>query len=238
MSKAAEAKRILLVDGVRPFLGLEGTFLQRSGYGVLTAQSGREALEMARTHRPHLIVIDLSLSDMEGDECCKEIKSDPDLKDTCVLMLTATESQGDRERCINAGCDGYLAKSMGHAELLACIAKGLNEKVRWSQLRLPIKVAVRYTPLGENEREGVTLNISTGGMFIFTEEPPPLETKLWVSFQLPGLEASFRLLGQVVWNTVAMKRGIGTPGFGVRFTDVDERTVGLIARYAKGRTSQ
>jgi two-component system alkaline phosphatase synthesis response regulator PhoP len=234
MSVSDDPKRILLVDDSQLFLELEGTFLKRSGYRVFTARSGREALEMARTHRPHLILLDLRMPDMEGDECCREIKSDPDLKDACILMLTAREHQEDRERCIEAGCDGYLTKTSARATLIARIQKGLNEKIRVMP-RLPIKVAVRYAPLGEDEQDGDTLNISASGMFIITEQPPAPETKLLLIFQLPGLKTPFRLHGEVVWNTVTMKRGINTPGFGLRFTDVDEHTAGVIARYVEKR---
>ena len=68
--------RILLVDDVQLFREIEKTFLHRSGYEILTAATGLEALEKAREYQPKLILLDCLMPVMDGIECCRRIKSD------------------------------------------------------------------------------------------------------------------------------------------------------------------
>lgn len=86
--------------------------LQRSGYETLWAHSGREALEMLKTERPDLILMDLSLPEMDGWTATERIKSDPETKHIPVIALTAHTLPGDRKRALDVGCDGYLSKPM------------------------------------------------------------------------------------------------------------------------------
>lgn len=230
----SETKRILLVDDTKLFLELEGSFLQDSGYEVLVAQSAHEALEMAKVHRPDLILLDLNMPDMDGDVCCRQIKNDPDLKDIAVIMVTGSDTLEDRKRCIEAGCDGYLTKTVNRGALLKTIARGLHGNVL-HEPRLPINVPVRYAPLHEEEAVGMTMNISARGMFIITDQPPAIGTKIRLEFQLPGTSSSLDLNGEVLWNTIDFGKGLGVKGFGLQFIQVDDKTVDQITRYIEER---
>ncbi|MDP3939140.1 MAG: response regulator [Deltaproteobacteria bacterium] len=232
-----EAKRILLVDDSKLFLEIESSFLAQRGYEILSARTGREALEKARKHRPHVILLDLSMPEIDGDEVCKQIKADPALKDTVVIMLTSADRQEDRARCIAAGCDGYLTKTVNRSELLASVARGLQQVVRYDP-RLPINVKVEYRTGGGEPQSGVTLNLSVSGMFIITEDPPPIGMQVEVEFELPDLAERFGLTGHAAWNTSGMKRGATVHGFGLKFSEGDPADFLQISDYVAKHLSE
>lgn len=232
-----DVKRILLVDDSKLFLELESSFLAQRGYEILSARTGVEALEKVREFRPHLVLLDLGMPELDGDEVCSRIKADPELRDTVVIMMTGADRQQDRARCIEAGCDGYLTKTVDRSALLASIAKGLDQVVRYDA-RLPINVKVGYTLESGASESGMTLNLSVGGMFIITEDPPPIGMELQVEFALPDLDDSFTMKGLVVWNTSGMKRGASVRGFGIKFTEGDAATFLQISKYVNERMAE
>jgi len=94
----------------------------------LTAVQGSLGLELAREHRPDLVLLDLNLPDMTGDEILRRIRSDPVLKHIPVLMVSA-DAMGDRvEQLLRLGANGYLTKPYKVAELLRMIDEMLSSK--------------------------------------------------------------------------------------------------------------
>jgi len=113
----SENAQILIVDD-EPYIVRSLSFvLKRAGYGVLQARDGREALEMIRTRRPGLVFLDIMLPEKDGYEVCREIKEDPELAGTYVIMLTAKHQELDEERALGAGAQEYMTKpfSPSHA---------------------------------------------------------------------------------------------------------------------------
>ncbi len=218
---AEECKSVLLVDDVDVFLQLECMFLKRKGFKIFTARDGREALRIAQKERPDIILLDLILPDISGVECCRQLKSDPELKSIPIIIVTTSGCEKDRVRCVEAGCDGYLTKPIKQLELLDLVQKTLNLRIR-ADKRLPISTPVRYATEEGSEHRGVTLNISKGGMFIVTQQPLSPGTKITLEFQLKGIAQPFHLSGEALWNTLGMPKGSITPGFGLRFTDIPE----------------
>ena len=84
--------------------------LEAAGHEVVTANDGRSGVDAARRERPDLVLMDLSLPVLSGWEATREIKSDPATAQIPILAVTAHAMQGDRERALAAGCDGFLAK--------------------------------------------------------------------------------------------------------------------------------
>ncbi|MFN2465609.1 MAG: PleD family two-component system response regulator [Candidatus Dormibacteria bacterium] len=95
--------------------------LQIEGFDVRTAGDGEEALAMIREERPDLVLTDLMMPMMDGAELTRAIKSDPELKDIPVLVLTALKEQRERENLLAAGADGFAAKPYNSAELTSRI---------------------------------------------------------------------------------------------------------------------
>ncbi|HEX5724339.1 MAG TPA: response regulator [Longimicrobiaceae bacterium] len=86
------------------------TVLERSGYEVLGARNGREAVELARAHQPDLVVMDLAMPEMDGREAMRVLKSDASTAGIPVVLLTAMALSVDREKMIAEGFDGFLVK--------------------------------------------------------------------------------------------------------------------------------
>jgi two-component system cell cycle response regulator DivK len=84
--------------------------LQAEGYEVLEAGDAKEGLAIAYTERPNLILIDINLPEIDGLTLTTHLKADPDLSNVPIIALTANVMQGDRERTLAAGCDGYIQK--------------------------------------------------------------------------------------------------------------------------------
>lgn len=92
--------------------------LEREGYRVETAQTGKESLEKIRKISPDLVLMDMSMPMIDGWEATRRIKADPELKRIPVMALTANAIEGDRERCLAAGCDDYETKPVDFDRLL------------------------------------------------------------------------------------------------------------------------
>lgn len=109
-------KRVLIVDDEPSLIEVTQAYLEREGLDVYAAASGQEGLALAEQHQPALIVLDLMLPDMSGEEVCREIRS---RSDTPILMLTAKSSESERVAGLELGADDYLIKPFSPRELVA-----------------------------------------------------------------------------------------------------------------------
>ena len=110
--------RILVVEDNRDNMTLIKDVLSSLDYEVLSAKDGEEGLHSARTEKPSLILMDLSLPRMDGWTATRQLKSDPELAHIPVIALTAHAMIGDRERALSAGCDDYVSKPINIRELI------------------------------------------------------------------------------------------------------------------------
>jgi DNA-binding response OmpR family regulator len=109
---------VLVVDDERKIRDLVRSYLERDGYSVLVADSGQRALEAADRARPDLVVLDLMLPDLSGEEVARSIRSQSQIP---IIMLTAKASEDDRVTGLNLGADDYLVKPFSPRELVARI---------------------------------------------------------------------------------------------------------------------
>jgi two-component system cell cycle response regulator DivK len=84
--------------------------LEAEGYKMLEASSADKAFEQIEAHHPDLILMDINMPDMDGYTLTAKIKENPDYKDIPVIAVTANVMRGDKERSLDAGCDGYIQK--------------------------------------------------------------------------------------------------------------------------------
>lgn len=103
-------ERILLVEDNAQNRRLAQFLLKSRGYVVYEATTGEEALELARTQRPDLILMDLQLPGMDGFAATRILKKDVATTDISVIAVTAYAMKGDSEKALEAGCDGYITK--------------------------------------------------------------------------------------------------------------------------------
>jgi two-component system, cell cycle response regulator DivK len=110
---------ILLVEDNEDNRIIYATALRYAGYTVFEAITGTEGVEQARTNRPDLILMDISVPELDGWEATAILKADPMTKHIPIIAVTAHALPGDQERSLQAGCDGYLAKPIPPAMLIA-----------------------------------------------------------------------------------------------------------------------
>jgi two-component system, cell cycle response regulator DivK len=115
-------QRVLLVEDNEDNFDLVNFLLERAGYEVIPAHDGRMGLDLARSAHPDLILMDLSLPEVDGWAAAKELKADPKTVNIPLFALTAHTLPGDRKRALEAGFDGYLSKPinvMGFAQTVS-----------------------------------------------------------------------------------------------------------------------
>jgi DNA-binding response OmpR family regulator len=117
---------ILLVDDEPYILRSLSYLLTREGYEVETASNGEEGLARLRQMRPPLVFLDIMMPRMNGYEVCEEIKQDPALAATYVIMLSAKGQQIDMERGLLGGADEYMTKPFSPREIARRVHELLN----------------------------------------------------------------------------------------------------------------
>lgn len=113
--------KILLVEDNEMNRDMLSRRLQRKGFQVLLAVDGEEGLIRAQVDRPDLILMDMSLPKMDGWEATRCLKANPDTQTIPVIALTAHAMAGDREKCLQAGCNDYDTKPIEFPRLLSKI---------------------------------------------------------------------------------------------------------------------
>ena len=122
-------EQILLVDDNVLNRRLAQFLLKSRGYIVYEATTGQEALDLARAHLPDLIFMDLQLPDLDGLTVTKVLKENELTRQIPVIALTAFAMQGDREKALQAGCDGYITKPIDTRSFPAAVSQYLATAV-------------------------------------------------------------------------------------------------------------
>jgi two-component system alkaline phosphatase synthesis response regulator PhoP len=109
-------KTILVVDDEEHIRELATLYLEKEGYGVLTAADGEEALRVAKSKSPDLVVLDVMMPNMDGLDTCRELRKESDVP---IIMLTARSEEVDRIVGLELGADDYMGKPFNPRELAA-----------------------------------------------------------------------------------------------------------------------
>jgi twitching motility two-component system response regulator PilH len=115
--------KILVVDDSPTDLRLVAAPLRQSGYLVVTAADGEEALAAALREQPRVVVLDVVLPKKNGFQVCRLLKTAPDTCDIKVLLLTSKNQESDRYWGLRQGADDYMTKPFADEDLLASVAR-------------------------------------------------------------------------------------------------------------------
>jgi len=119
-------KRILIVEDNELNMKLLNDVLEAYGYEIIKTDSGLAVLDLARQHRPDLILIDIQLPDISGLDAVRQLKQDVQTKAIPVIAVTAFAMAGDERRALDSGCDGYIAKPIMLREFLMTVESFLG----------------------------------------------------------------------------------------------------------------
>ena len=226
------AQKVLLVDDVSMFIELQKDYLQLSAVNILTARNGKEALKICQTERPVLVFMDLNMPIMNGADCCKALKEDPQLKSTKVVLITSEGKDADRSMCLAAGCDDFLTKPLDRAIFLET-ARRLLPAIDRRDKRVACHLKTKFRAFGVT-LSGNIVNLSRHGAYLATDYDLEKGAPLDLIFALPEPHGSIiQVRGRVAWlNTRKSrhKRSLAE-GFGVEFLSPSEETTSGLARF-------
>lgn len=114
-------EKILIVDDEEHIVELIKFNLEANGYKTITASNGLEALELAKNEKPDLVLLDIMLPGLNGNDVCKEIRKDTEISTMPIIMITAKGEELDRILGLELGADDYVTKPFSVRELMARI---------------------------------------------------------------------------------------------------------------------
>jgi len=120
-------EQVLVVEDNEKNMKLFCDVLQATGYSTLAASTGEDAVELAQTHAPALVLMDVQLPGIDGVEALARLRQDERTASIPVLALTAQAMSGDRERFLDAGFDGYLSKPVDVVELIQVVKEHCHD---------------------------------------------------------------------------------------------------------------
>lgn len=115
------SKTVLIVEDNELNMKLFNDLLEAHGYITVGTRNGIEAMELARRHRPDLILMDIQLPEVSGLDVTRALKADPELKAIPVIAVTAFAMKGDEERIREGGCEAYLSKPISVGKFLETV---------------------------------------------------------------------------------------------------------------------
>ena len=125
--KRMSAGRILIVEDNMDTYELVRFILEKNGFETFLAMNGRDGVNAATKQRPDLIIMDLSMPEMDGWTAMRLVKSDPAISSIPMIALTAHALPSDRKRAFDAGCDEYITKPMDLIDLLDTVKSWIQK---------------------------------------------------------------------------------------------------------------
>ena len=119
-------KQVMIVEDNELNMKLFRDLIEASGYTTIQTRNGMEALDLARKHRPDLILMDIQLPEVSGLEVTKWLKEDDDLSHIPVVAVTAFAMKGDEERIREGGCEAYISKPIWVTHFLDTVRRYLG----------------------------------------------------------------------------------------------------------------
>jgi two-component system cell cycle response regulator DivK len=127
MNRRPMQKSVLIVEDNELNMKLFNDLLEAHGYRTVQTRSGVEAVELARTHKPNLILMDIQLPEVSGLQVTQWIKDDEDLRHIPVIAITAFAMKGDEEKIRQGGCEAYLSKPISVVKFLETVRNYISE---------------------------------------------------------------------------------------------------------------
>ncbi|HKK01060.1 MAG TPA: response regulator [Desulfuromonadales bacterium] len=225
-------EKLLLVDDVTLFLELERAFLDGLGYEIVTASTGEEALVCMDEMTPALVLLDLYLPGIDGDEVCRRLRADARWPDLPIIMVTAAGKEEDVKKCLAAGCDDYVTKPVGKADLLEKVQRLLGRVKGRQAPRTPVSLRVQVRGGGKS-LSARALDLSCNGVYVRSRSRLTPGTAVELKLELPDKRV-LPVLGKVK----RVREG-AEGGMGIYFIHPEAEGVAVLERLVEeGRKDQ
>lgn len=218
--------KILLVDESRFFLTIEKQFLRNIPVTLLETQSAAQTIAFCRSDQPQLIYLAQEITGMPGTQCCLQIKSDPALRHTPIIMIC---EPGEEKECYLAGCDAVLLKPLDRHRFLEVgrsFLAGIRERRRSCMVSATIKSeSIDFAARG--------LDISSGGIFLDTATQLPIGTPVNLEIHLARLHETgphIGCQGIVAWHNTKENplKPTHPVGIGIKFTELSTQASAVL----------
>lgn len=120
-------KKVMIVEDNELNMKLFRDLIEANGYETVRTRNGLEAMDLARAHRPDLILMDIQLPEVSGLEVTRWLKDDDELQSIPVIAVTAFAMKGDEERIRQGGCEAYISKPISVAKFIETIKSFLHK---------------------------------------------------------------------------------------------------------------
>jgi len=221
-------KKVLVVDNVKSILEREKSLLNRDSFLVFSATSGEEAVQVHKKEKVDIIIMDLDMPGMPGDEVCRVIRADEGLKKVSIILATLYSGEEEVERCRTAGANAFIKKPINRDELAEKMATLLGIPARQA-IRILVKVKVEGK-VGSDFFIANTVDVSVSGLLFECDHELAAGDVIEASFFLPGIGG---------YNRVVVKsqlmRSVPSDGplkrYGVKFSEFKEGTPEQIGEF-------
>lgn len=221
-------------DRDKVFLELCKLYLRKTGVTVFTCENGKDALDIVRDKRPHVVVMSADMPVMNGVDCCRQLKTDESLQRIPVLLTLLSFSEEQAERCRQAGCDDILLKPVNQQALHSVIKKYVTLNKRMAP-RFHARFAVNWDSGDGPGNSGHSVDISTRGIYLASQATVSAGSLLSLDFRLPASDMDIRCKARVAWanhNGSGLKPSLPA-GFGLEFVDLSEESCRGICEYIR-----
>jgi CheY-like chemotaxis protein len=229
---------LLIVDSSASHRFYLGTMLRRLEYTVRGANSSEDALQLMATILPSLVITDFALPDMNGIDLLMKMRQDQRLKTVPVIIQSADDGPGMRERCMTAGCLTYFKKPAEIDDLYRAIQEALESSPRKTvriDTAFKVQVGDKNAPGGFVRRESIT-DLSDGGLFISTLTPDPVKTVLPLTLFIE--DRVIEVTAVVMFVSKKIDGQNQGAGMGMKFVSIEEKDRVFIRNYIKKQLSQ
>lgn len=218
MKNSSNRKKLLIVDDVELFIQLQVSHLGSKRFDIHTAASGSEGLDLARSLKPDLILLDLLMPDMNGDQVCRILKEDPETSSIPIVIVSSGTREHTRSIIEISGCDGLIFKPVRRDLLVSVVENLLKTNLRDHER---VDVTIPCTVVLEEKEYSATIHsLSSNGVFIELDQKVIRGDMMKLAFTLPtlGKDISVRAAA-VVW--CGALRNDGPEGAGMQFLTID-----------------
>ena len=221
-------KKLLIVGNIQNFMAAGNNMLNRAEFEIFTATSGKEAVDIQRTERADLIIIELDMPGMSGDRLCSLIRKDEELKHVSIIIV-CTSSASDMARVSRCKANSYITKPIQHLELLDKVTQLVHIPERKSY-RVLLKVSVN----GRSAKGSFfcsSLDISATGILLQTDRTFATGDVISCDFFLPGASRIFA----DVEIMRATRNHDNTFLYGARYVDLSPEHISAIKAFINKR---